>query len=58
VFKAQSYSALQKIDKFIEFMKESRALWRIITTPSKTDRSPSEKTEIDELVTEIFLSPH
>jgi tetratricopeptide (TPR) repeat protein len=57
VFKGQSYSALQKIDEFIGFMNESRALWKLITSTTDTEVSTSDKQEIDELLNEIFLSP-
>ncbi|MFX0050611.1 MAG: tetratricopeptide repeat protein [Candidatus Hodarchaeota archaeon] len=57
VFKGQSYSALQKLDEFIGFMKESRALWNLVTAPIEIEISTSDKQEIDELVNEIFLAP-
>ncbi|MFX1286431.1 MAG: tetratricopeptide repeat protein [Promethearchaeota archaeon] len=58
MFKGQSYSALQKLDKFIEKVKDSRSLWRLMTSPKKPEKqSPAEK-EMEKITEDIFLSPH
>jgi tetratricopeptide (TPR) repeat protein len=58
VFKGQSYSALQKLDTFVEKMKDSRTLWKMLTTPTDPDQPLLHETEIEEAVTSVFLSPH
>lgn len=57
VFKGQSYSALQKLDQFIASVKDSRSLWKLITSPRKPDEPLPVNKGMENLVTNIFLSP-
>ncbi|MFX0184793.1 MAG: tetratricopeptide repeat protein [Candidatus Hodarchaeota archaeon] len=58
VFKGQSYSALQKLEKFVEVLKDTRALWNLMTSTTIRDQPLHAEKEINEKITEIFLSPH
>lgn len=57
-FKGQSYTALQKLDQFMERIQGNPAIWDIITQDSIASlEMPSEtKTEINNHVREIFHS--
>jgi tetratricopeptide (TPR) repeat protein len=54
VFKGQSYSAVQKLEKFIQTTTDSKFIWDII---KKTSRAKRALKTLDNLSTEIFLSP-
>ncbi|MFW9780095.1 MAG: tetratricopeptide repeat protein [Candidatus Heimdallarchaeota archaeon] len=54
VFKGQSYSAVQKLEKFIQTTKDSSFIWDIVKQTSKAKKAV--KT-LDDLSTEIFMSP-
>ena len=56
VFKGQSYSALRKLDTFIDTIKGSRSLWRLLTSPTKSDKLLPAEKEMEDIVTNIFLS--
>ncbi|MHA2296665.1 MAG: tetratricopeptide repeat protein [Candidatus Hodarchaeales archaeon] len=58
VFKGQSYSALQKLEKFIEAAKASDIVWNVLTRSGISDQQLSKEAAIEDLVTEVFLSPH
>ncbi|MFW9854615.1 MAG: tetratricopeptide repeat protein [Candidatus Thorarchaeota archaeon] len=54
VFKGQSYSAVQKLERFIETTKDSSFIWDIVKQTTKAKKAV--KT-LDDLSTEIFMSP-
>jgi hypothetical protein len=56
VFKGQSYSALRKLDTLIDTIRSSRSLWRLLTSPTKSDKLLPAEKEMEETVTKIFLS--
>jgi hypothetical protein len=56
VFKGQSYSALRKLDAFINTIKDSRSLWRLLTSPTASEGVLPAEKEIEDIVTNIFLS--
>ncbi len=57
VFKGQSYSALQKLDNFLGQIKDSRALWNLITSTSTSDKPLPERKKMKDIVSDVFLSP-
>ncbi|MFX1506153.1 MAG: tetratricopeptide repeat protein [Promethearchaeota archaeon] len=56
VFKGQSYSALRKLDTFIDTVKDSRSLWRFLTSSTISDEVLKAEKEMEDIVTNIFLS--
>ncbi|UCG02237.1 MAG: tetratricopeptide repeat protein [Candidatus Heimdallarchaeota archaeon] len=56
VFKGQSYSALRKLDTFIDTVKGSRSLWRLLTSTTKSDKTISAEKKMEDIVSNIFLS--
>ncbi|MFW9992106.1 MAG: tetratricopeptide repeat protein [Candidatus Odinarchaeota archaeon] len=54
-FKGQSYSAMQKLDKFIEDLN-SKNIWKALTKASEYGVFGPELDTVDELAAEIFLS--
>jgi tetratricopeptide (TPR) repeat protein len=58
VFKGQSYSALRKMDNFLDKLKASRSIWRLITSPKKADKTLEVEKEMEEIAESIFLSSY
>ncbi|UCG90435.1 MAG: tetratricopeptide repeat protein, partial [Candidatus Heimdallarchaeota archaeon] len=58
VFKGQSYSALRKLDNFIEKVQDSRSLWKMMTSSKKPDKPSRVEKQIEKISEDIFLSPH
>ncbi|MHA2371239.1 MAG: tetratricopeptide repeat protein [Candidatus Hodarchaeales archaeon] len=58
-FKGQSYSALQKLDQFMEKTHASPSIWNAFAQDIaiSQDMTPDEKTEIERHIREIFYSP-
>lgn len=57
-FKGQSYSALQKLDQFMEKIHASPSIWSAFTQDIviSQEMTPEEKTEIERYIREIFYS--
>ena len=58
VVKGQTYSAIQKLDKFITAAKSSVDVWKILKESGKSEEKISSTEIVDNLVTDIFSSPH
>ncbi len=56
VFKGHSYFAIQKLEKFIESAKESKPVWGVLESSSKSDEPVSDPSKLTELSSQIFLS--
>lgn len=58
-FKGQSYSALQKLDQFMEKIYASPSIWNAFAQDIviSQDMTPEEKTEIEDHIRDIFYSP-
>ncbi|MFX0115414.1 MAG: tetratricopeptide repeat protein, partial [Candidatus Hodarchaeota archaeon] len=59
VFKGQSYSALQKLDRFMEIVQNSSQVWNNLARTLQTGKtlSSSEEMELAGLTIEIFQAP-
>ncbi len=55
VYKGPSYSALHKLDQFVEQIKEKRSIWNVVS-PEKVEEISHIEQEIDELISKIFSS--
>ncbi|MFX1248677.1 MAG: tetratricopeptide repeat protein [Promethearchaeota archaeon] len=56
VFKGQSYSALRKLDTFIDKIKSSRSLWRLLNSPVKSEKLLPVEKEMEDIISKIFLT--
>ena len=58
VVKGQSYSALQKLDKFISSATVKEDLWNVLISSNNAERPLSSEALVDDLVSDVFSSPH
>lgn len=56
VFKGQSFTAIQKLDKIIQELKKSETIWSGLITNHGEQLSEAEKSLLEELSDQVFLS--
>ena len=56
VFKGQSYSASQKLDKFIETAQSTTPIWKVLKSSGKSGQLITDEKPIESLVSEIFIT--
>ena len=55
VFKGQSFTAIQKLDKIIQELKKSDTIWNSLVTNHGEQLSEAERSLLDDLADQVFL---